>query len=29
LGIIDGTAEEMADAIAACARARQGVYAMM
>ena len=28
LGIIDGTATEMADAIAACARSGQGVYAM-
>ena len=28
LGIIDGTAEEMADAIAHCAQAGQGVYAM-
>lgn len=28
MGIIDGTAVEMADAIAACARSGQGVYAM-
>ena len=28
MGILDGSAEEMADAIAACARAGKGVYAM-